>query len=71
MVVTCQCQIRKSDSLDYRNENELAEYTRKQNIVDFAGNGSGIYLEYRFHPENRAKIDKGEEVCTKEIRAAG
>lgn len=39
MVVTRQCQIRKSDSLDYLNENELAEYTRKQNIVDFAGNG--------------------------------
>lgn len=61
MVMTRQCQIRKSDSLDYRNENELAEYTRKQNIVDL------IYLEYRFHPENRAKIDKGKKYVQKKF----
>jgi len=39
MVMIRQCQIKKPNSLDYQNENELAEYTRKQNIVDFAGNG--------------------------------
>ena len=57
--------------MELLKENGLTEYTRKQNIVDFARNGCRFYLGDRFHLSIRAEIDKGEEVCTKEIRAAG